>query len=205
VSGINGEAKRHWRGGASKVQSGRLDQQKLCKKAVGKGLQFHQFYRKKVSATRRRRDRLKGQPKTQPLATVVAFAFRPPRGATPYDYTAGSGGNDVRMVRENNMTDLLSTKIPPRNANRTSLMALRPRHLAKVERIARRAKFDRAIMHEFLLENYDRLFGPLRWPKAKNVPSDKLRKSFMILSLLDLVQARRDEIEDDDARAACST
>jgi len=109
------------------------------------------------------------------------------------------------MVRENNMTDLLSTKIPPRNAKRTSLMALRHRHLEKVDRIARRANFDRAIMHEFLLENYDRLFGPLRWPKAKNVPSDKLRKSFMILSLLDLVQARRDEIEDDDARAACST
>jgi hypothetical protein len=103
------------------------------------------------------------------------------------------------------MTDLLSTKIPPRNAKRTSLMALRPRHTEKVERIARRPFLNRTVMHEFLLENYDRLFGPLRWPKAKQVPSDELRKSFMILSLLDLVQARRDEIEEDDARAACST
>jgi len=32
-----------------------------------------------------------------------------------------------------------------------------------------------------------------------------LRKSLMILSLLDLVDERRDEIEEDDARAACST
>ena len=103
------------------------------------------------------------------------------------------------------MTDLLNTRIPPRNAKRASLMALRHSHLEKVDHIARRANFDRAIMHEFLLENYDRLFGPLRWPKAKQVPSDELRKSLMILNLLDLVQARRDEIEDDDARAACST
>jgi len=204
VSGINGEAKRHWRGGASKVQSGRLDQQKLCKKAVGKGLQFHQFYRKKVSATRRRRDRLKGQPKTQPLATVVAFAFRPPRGATPYDYTAGSGGNDVRMVRENNMTDLLSTTIPPRNAKRPSLMQLRPRHLDKIEILAKRRHYHRADQHDFMLQSYDRLFGALR-PKGKQVPSDELRKSLMLFGLLDLVQARRDEIEEDDARAVCST
>jgi hypothetical protein len=102
------------------------------------------------------------------------------------------------------MTDLISTKIPPRTKKRTSLMQLRPRHIEKVDRIARRTNFNRGIMHEFLLENYDRLFGALR-PKAKQVPSDELRKSLMILNLLDLVQARRDEIEEDDARAACST
>jgi hypothetical protein len=64
----------------------------------------------------------RGQPKTQPFATVVTFALRPPRGATPHDCTAGSGGNDVRMVRENNMTDLLCTRIPHRNAKRESLV-----------------------------------------------------------------------------------
>ncbi len=102
------------------------------------------------------------------------------------------------------MTDLLSTKIPPRNAKRTSLMQLRPRHLEKVDRIARRPFFDRAIMHEFLLENYDRLFGALR-PKPKQVPSDELRKCLMILNLLDLIEARREELEEDAARSACST
>jgi hypothetical protein len=44
-----------------------------------------------------------------------------------------------------------------------------------------------------------------RRPKAKQVPSDELRKSLMILDLLDLVQARRDEIEEDDARSASSS
>jgi len=103
------------------------------------------------------------------------------------------------------MTDLLSTKIPPRNAKRTSLMQLRPRHLDKIEVLAKRRHYNPADQHDFMLQNYDRLFGALRRPKAKQVPSDELRKSLMLFGLLDLVQARRDEIEEDDARAACST
>jgi hypothetical protein len=81
-----------------------------------------------------------------------------------------------------------------RNTKRTSLMQLRYRHLEKIDRIARRPHFDRADMHDFLLENYDRLFGPLRRPKTKEVPSDQFRKSWMVGLLLDRVQARRDEL-----------
>ena len=55
-----------------------------------------------------------------------------------------------------------------------------------------------------MLQNYDRLSGALR-PKPQQVPSDELRKSLMLFDLLDLVQARRDEIEEDDARDARST
>ena len=95
-------------------------------------------------------------------------------------------------------------KHKPRNAKRTSLMQLRPRHLDKIEILAKRRHYHRADQHDFMLEHYDMLFGGLR-PKAKQVPSDELRKSLMILSLLDLVDERRDEIEEDDARAACST
>jgi hypothetical protein len=84
-------------------------------------------------------------------------------------------------------------------------MQLRPRHLDKVEHIAKREYHDRADIHEFLFENYDRLFGSLRHPKSKEVPSDQFRKSWMISSLLDIVEARRDLAEEDAARAACST
>jgi hypothetical protein len=55
-----------------------------------------------------------------------------------------------------------------------------------------------------MLQNYDRLSGALR-PKPQQVPSDELRKSLMLFDLLDLVQARRADIDAHDARAACST
>jgi hypothetical protein len=86
-----------------------------------------------------------------------------------------------------------------KKTRRASLMQLRPRHLEKVDRIAKRPHFDRADMHDFLLENYDRLFGVLRRTKREAVPSDKLRQSLMISALLDRVQMRRDELEEDAA------
>ena len=53
--------------------------------------------------------------------------------------------------------------------------------------------YDRSSDHDFLLENYDRLFGPLRWPKAKEVPADQFRKERMVSALLTRVEcvARR--------------
>jgi hypothetical protein len=99
----------------------------------------------------------------------------------------------------------MTIKEPPRNAKRTSLMQLRPRHLATVEHIAKRKHYNSIDQHDFMLENYNRIFGaPLR-PASKAVPSDELRKSLMIFRLLSMVQERRDEIEEDNARAACST
>ncbi len=79
------------------------------------------------------------------------------------------------------------------STRRTSLMQLRPHHLATVEHIAKRKHYNRATQHDFMLESWDRIFGGLRI-KSKRVPSDELRKSLMIMSLLDLVDERREEI-----------
>jgi hypothetical protein len=75
---------------------------------------------------------------------------------------------------------------------RTSLMELRPRHLVWVEEIGVADHYDRSEMHDYMMEHYDRLFGRLR-PKAKEVPMDAFRKSWMISQLLDLAETRRDE------------
>jgi hypothetical protein len=74
---------------------------------------------------------------------------------------------------------------------RKSLTELRHRHLEKIDRIARRADYDRADYQEYLVENYDRLFGALRGSKAKEVPADQFRKWWMVGLLLDRVDARR--------------
>jgi hypothetical protein len=78
-----------------------------------------------------------------------------------------------------------------RKAKRESLMQLRHRHLEKVDRIAKRSDYDRESYRKFMLENYNRLFGPLRRPKANEVPSDQFRKLWMVGMLLDRVQERR--------------
>jgi len=85
---------------------------------------------------------------------------------------------------------------------RRSLMHLRPKHLLWVEELGIRKHYDRSDMHEYMCEHYDALFGPLRRPKRKEVPSDRFRKSWMISTLLDLVEARRAEIEEEAAYAA---
>jgi hypothetical protein len=78
-------------------------------------------------------------------------------------------------------------------------MHLRPRHLLWVEELGVRDHYDRAGMHDHMCEHYDALFGPLRRPKSKEVPSDRFRKSWMIGNLLDLVEARRAEIAEQNA------
>ena len=84
-------------------------------------------------------------------------------------------------------------------------MQLMPRHLAWVEKLAQRPErsrspgrptYDREHMQEHFCENYTRFFTPLRGSLAKAVPSDALRISIMISSLLDLVDARRLELEE---------
>jgi hypothetical protein len=88
---------------------------------------------------------------------------------------------------------------------RRSLCELRPRHLVWVEEIGVAESYDRSEMHDYLMEHYDRLFGPLRRPKSKAVASDSLRKSWMISNLLDLAETRRDEYAAERAaRSTCS-
>ena len=76
---------------------------------------------------------------------------------------------------------------------RMSLMQLRPRHLLWVEELGIREHYDRYEMHDYMVEHYNSLFGPLRRPKSREVPSDAFRKSLMVSELLDLVETRRDE------------
>jgi len=82
---------------------------------------------------------------------------------------------------------------------RRSLMHLRPRHLVWVEELGIREHYNRSAMHEYMCKHYDALFGPLRRPKRKEVPSDRFRRSWMISNLLDLVEARRAEYADEKA------
>lgn len=59
---------------------------------------------------------------------------------------------------------------------RTSLMELRPGISSGLRR-SESEHYDRSEMHDYMMEHCDRLFGPLRRPKSKAVPSDFLRKS----------------------------
>ena len=85
---------------------------------------------------------------------------------------------------------------------RESIWALRERHWAFVERLARRPSYNRLTQFEFMLPNYEKYFGPIRWPRSAAAPNDQLRKALLLAKLLDQVDARRLEIEEDSARRA---
>ncbi len=72
-------------------------------------------------------------------------------------------------------------------------MELRPRHLLFVEELGVAENFDRDAVREWMLANYNFLFGAIRYRKADEVPSDSLRKLIMITRLLNMVETRRDE------------
>jgi hypothetical protein len=95
------------------------------------------------------------------------------------------------------MTNTLT--MPSPGKKRASLCELRPRHIAVIHNIAGSSHYHRGNQEDHLIEKYDCLFGPLR-PKHKQVPSDAIRKSFMISNMLDLVERRRAELAEADAR-----
>jgi hypothetical protein len=76
---------------------------------------------------------------------------------------------------------------------RRALTELRPRHLHMVEEYGFRRDYDRNALGDYFLANWSRLFGPLRRSKAREVPSDSLRKAIMVSRLLDLIEMRRGE------------
>ena len=76
---------------------------------------------------------------------------------------------------------------------RKSLNELRPRHLHMVEEYGIAETYDRDALADHFMANWYRLFGPLRRSKAREVPSDQIRKGLMISRLLDLVEMRRSE------------
>jgi hypothetical protein len=84
-------------------------------------------------------------------------------------------------------------KMPPFNSPRESLMQLRNRHLDVIRDYGCEDTYDRREVEAYFMANYNKLFGPLRRSKAKEIPSDELRKSLLITQLLNLIELRREE------------
>jgi hypothetical protein len=80
---------------------------------------------------------------------------------------------------------------PSRRAKRESLCQLRWRHLQSVTAMARDPDYDRDETMAKLLGNYEWFFGRLRFRRRDEVPSDSLRKFFIVSAILDQVDARR--------------
>lgn len=94
---------------------------------------------------------------------------------------------------------------PPRWAKRESLMELRWKHLDHVDDMASR-EFDRAETFRILRNNYEHFYGRLRKLRRDEVPSDEQRKDRIVNAILDIVEARRAQIlqEEEDAAYAAS-
>jgi hypothetical protein len=90
---------------------------------------------------------------------------------------------------------------PAKTAKRQSLCELRWRHLQSVSTMAR-SNDSRADLFKVLRGNYEHFFGRLRRRRRDEVPSDELRKDFIVHNILDQVDARRAEIEEEAAYAA---
>jgi hypothetical protein len=56
-----------------------------------------------------------------------------------------------------------------------------------------RASRNRRVVEAHFMANYRKLFGSIPRSKAKEVPSDELRKSLLITQLLNLIELRREE------------
>jgi hypothetical protein len=85
------------------------------------------------------------------------------------------------------------------NRPRMSLMELRPNHLQWVDYYGALKDYDRSALFDYFLTNYTKLFGPLRPRKQAPVPSDQLRKEFIIGKLLALIETRRLEYAEERA------
>jgi hypothetical protein len=75
---------------------------------------------------------------------------------------------------------------------------LRWRHLDHVDDMAGR-NTPRAETMRVYLRHYEHFFGRLRKRRRDEVPSDQLRKFFIVSNILDQVDARRAEIEEEAA------
>jgi hypothetical protein len=84
--------------------------------------------------------------------------------------------------------------MPAFRGERKTFTQLRDRHLDWVETLGIRDNYNRSDMYDHMMAHYDSMFGPLRRPKSTAVPSDSLRKDFMIAEILNLIELRREEI-----------
>jgi hypothetical protein len=90
---------------------------------------------------------------------------------------------------------------PPKTAKRESLMELRWRHLDHVDSMAR-GNSSPAELRKTLRKNFEHFFGRLRKRRRDEVPSDELRKDWMVLQIVDLVEERRAELAAEEEAAA---
>jgi hypothetical protein len=81
-----------------------------------------------------------------------------------------------------------------------SFTELRPRHLLMVEEHGfEKHGYNRDAVRDYLLKNYNRLFGTLRKSKALEVASDQIRKELIVHRLLELIEGRRQEYRNERA------
>jgi hypothetical protein len=94
---------------------------------------------------------------------------------------------------------------PHRTAKKESLCQLRWRHLQHVTTMARDPSYDRDETEKKLLQNFEYFFGRLRKRRRDEVPSDSLRRYFMVNNILNQVDARRAWLEEQADRDSIST
>jgi hypothetical protein len=105
-----------------------------------------------------------------------------------------------RFVRARSKQIKPRPKMPTFNfGGRKEFTELRPRHLLMVEEhgFGPDTEYNRDELRAYFLENWNRLFGTLRKSKAKEVPSDQIRKEIMVTRLLELIEMRRAEYADE--------
>ena len=98
-----------------------------------------------------------------------------------------------RYIRAKSKEPKKRPKMPPFNSPRTHLMQLNNKHLDMIRDYGAADTFDRGEVGAYFISNYRKLFGSIRRSKAKEVPSDRLRESFLVSQLLDLIDLRREE------------
>jgi hypothetical protein len=84
-------------------------------------------------------------------------------------------------------------KMPAFHTPRTHLIQLNNKHLNVIRDYGCEETYDRREVEAYFMANYRKLFGSIRRSRAKEVPSDRLRKSLLITQLLNLIELRREE------------
>jgi hypothetical protein len=81
-----------------------------------------------------------------------------------------------------------------KNEKRTSIWDLRWTILEHVDSMARDPNYDREKTFHILRNNYDHFMLKIRKRKCDEVPSDSLRKDIQVYRILDVVDARREQL-----------
>ena len=97
-----------------------------------------------------------------------------------------------RYIRAKAFEPKKRPKMPAFHTPRTHLMQLNNRHLDVIRDYGCEDIYDRREVETYFMANYNKLFGSIR-SKAKEVPSDEIRRSLLVTQLLNLIELRREE------------